>query len=208
MGISQQIGASSLSKPGVCTSSTRPATPYEGQQIYETDTDKVYVWNASAWKQFPTAATAGAVLQRVSTTKTTVFTMSSATFATVTGLTATITPSSTASKIFVMATIQGIGTDQANSGDTGYQIVRDTTAIAINTDASGGKFTGQLSRRNTGSTAASAFSATNFLDSPATTSAITYAIQVRNNSGGTVYVNRDVDGTGSVSSITLFEVSA
>ena len=49
MGISQQIGASSLSKPGVCTSSTRPATPYEGQQIYETDTDKVLVWNGSAW---------------------------------------------------------------------------------------------------------------------------------------------------------------
>ena len=208
MGLSQQIGASSLSKPGVCTSSTRPATPYEGQQIYETDTDKVLVYNGSAWKQVPTAATAGAVLQVVSTTKTTVFTMSSATFATVTGLTATITPSSTASKILVMATIQGVGTDQANAGETGYQIVRDTTAIAVNTDASGGKFTGQLSRRNTGSSAASVFSATNFLDSPATTSAITYAIQVRNASAGTVYVNRDVDGTGSVSSITLFEVSA
>ena len=49
MGISQQIGASSLSKPGVCTSSTRPATPYEGQMIYETDTDKVLVWNGTAW---------------------------------------------------------------------------------------------------------------------------------------------------------------
>ena len=49
MGISQQIGSSSLSKPGVCTSSTRPATPYEGQMIYETDTDKVLVYNGSAW---------------------------------------------------------------------------------------------------------------------------------------------------------------
>ena len=49
MGLSQQIGSSSLSKPGVCTSSTRPATPYEGQMIYETDTDKVLVWNGSAW---------------------------------------------------------------------------------------------------------------------------------------------------------------
>ena len=49
MGISQQIGSSSLSKPGVCTSSTRPATPYEGQMIYETDTDKVLAWNGSAW---------------------------------------------------------------------------------------------------------------------------------------------------------------
>jgi hypothetical protein len=49
MGISQQIGASSLIKPGVCTSSTRPASPYEGQVIYETDTDKVLVWNGTAW---------------------------------------------------------------------------------------------------------------------------------------------------------------
>ena len=49
MGLSQQIGSSSLSKPGVCTSSTRPATPYEGQMIFETDTDRMYIWNGSAW---------------------------------------------------------------------------------------------------------------------------------------------------------------
>ena len=55
MGISQQIGSSSLSKPGVCTSSTRPATPYEGQMIYETDTDKVLVYNGTAWI-FPNSA--------------------------------------------------------------------------------------------------------------------------------------------------------
>ena len=56
MGISQQIGASSLNKPGVCTSSTRPATPYEGQMIYETDTDKVLVWDGSAWLLSPPTA--------------------------------------------------------------------------------------------------------------------------------------------------------
>ena len=36
-------------RPGVCTSTTRPTAPYEGQMIYETDTDKVLVWNGSAW---------------------------------------------------------------------------------------------------------------------------------------------------------------
>jgi hypothetical protein len=36
-------------RTGVCTSSTRPTTPYEGQHIYETDTDIEYVWNGSAW---------------------------------------------------------------------------------------------------------------------------------------------------------------
>jgi hypothetical protein len=38
-------------RPGVCTSSTRPTAPYEGQHIYETDTDLTYVWGGSAWQQ-------------------------------------------------------------------------------------------------------------------------------------------------------------
>lgn len=33
----------------VCTSTTRPATPFEGQQIYETDTDRLLTYNGSAW---------------------------------------------------------------------------------------------------------------------------------------------------------------
>lgn len=36
-------------RSGVCTSTTRPVSPYEGQSIYETDTDRVLVWNGSAW---------------------------------------------------------------------------------------------------------------------------------------------------------------
>ena len=36
-------------RTGVCTSTNRPTTPYEGQVIYETDTDKVFVWNGTAW---------------------------------------------------------------------------------------------------------------------------------------------------------------
>lgn len=49
MSISQQIGASSMVKWGVCTSTTRPASPYHGQHIYETDTNLQYVWDGSAW---------------------------------------------------------------------------------------------------------------------------------------------------------------
>jgi hypothetical protein len=33
----------------VCTSTTRPTTPYEGQIIYETDTDKVYSYDGTNW---------------------------------------------------------------------------------------------------------------------------------------------------------------
>ena len=36
-------------KWGVCTSATRPASPYHGQHIYETDTNLQYVWNGTAW---------------------------------------------------------------------------------------------------------------------------------------------------------------
>jgi molybdopterin-binding protein len=35
---------------GVCTSSTRPANPYEGQVIYETDTNNLRFWSGSAWE--------------------------------------------------------------------------------------------------------------------------------------------------------------
>ena len=33
----------------VVTSSTRPASPFTGQQIYETNTKLTYVWSGSAW---------------------------------------------------------------------------------------------------------------------------------------------------------------
>ena len=36
-------------RPGVCTSTTRPANPYDGMVIYETDTDKVAVYDVNAW---------------------------------------------------------------------------------------------------------------------------------------------------------------
>ena len=44
-------------RPGVCTSSTRPTAPYEGQVIYETDTDKTLVWNGSSWLYLSTPQT-------------------------------------------------------------------------------------------------------------------------------------------------------
>lgn len=46
------MGISNLStglRPGVCTSTTRPSTPFEGQMIYETDTNQVLVYEGAAW---------------------------------------------------------------------------------------------------------------------------------------------------------------
>lgn len=36
-------------RPGVCTSTSRPSAPFDGQVIYETDTNRVLVWDNSAW---------------------------------------------------------------------------------------------------------------------------------------------------------------
>lgn len=49
MPLSSVTGAQSIIKTGVCTSTTRPAAPFEGQMIYETDTDTVLVYNGAAW---------------------------------------------------------------------------------------------------------------------------------------------------------------
>ncbi len=49
MGITQQSAAARLVQPGVCTSTTRPASPFEGQAIFETDTDRMLIWNGTTW---------------------------------------------------------------------------------------------------------------------------------------------------------------
>jgi hypothetical protein len=49
MGIASYSGASSVIKPGVVTSSTRPSSPFVGQLVYETDTNRLAAYNGSAW---------------------------------------------------------------------------------------------------------------------------------------------------------------
>lgn len=49
MPFSNYIPSSRISQAGVCTSTTRPASPYTGQVIYETDTSLLRIWTGSAW---------------------------------------------------------------------------------------------------------------------------------------------------------------
>lgn len=49
MPLSSVLGASSAIRPGVVTSSTRPSVPYIGQLIFETDTNRLAVYNGSSW---------------------------------------------------------------------------------------------------------------------------------------------------------------
>ena len=48
MGLDSAYGIGSL-KPGVCTTATRPASPFTGQTIYDTTTATTLVWNGTAW---------------------------------------------------------------------------------------------------------------------------------------------------------------
>jgi hypothetical protein len=49
MPLSSVVGAQSIVKPGVCTSTTKPASPYDGQVIYMTDVDQTAVWDGTSW---------------------------------------------------------------------------------------------------------------------------------------------------------------
>jgi hypothetical protein len=153
----------------------------------------------------------GKVLQVVSATKTDTFSMSGTTFTDVTDLSVTITPTATTSQVLIVALIAGNGT----SGTTAalFRLVRGSTAIAIGATAG--------SRVRTSGAIMAANNDIIFnggvttLDSPATTSATTYKIQLAGTSGsGTNYVNRttnDTDSSGyprTVSTITAYEIGA
>ena len=49
MGVASYSGASSVIKPGVVTTATRPSSPFVGQMIYDTTLSQTLVWNGSAW---------------------------------------------------------------------------------------------------------------------------------------------------------------
>lgn len=68
MAITSQLAPGSIAKPGVCTSSTRPASPYDGQVIYQQDTDQAYVWNGSSWVLLSTGTVNPPGLEWISTT--------------------------------------------------------------------------------------------------------------------------------------------
>jgi hypothetical protein len=140
---------------------------------------------------------AGNVLQVVNATYGTLTTSTTASFAD-TGLTATITPSNTSSKILVLVNCCGLS-KSANNTYMGLRLLRDSTTIFLFATQAG--FTGGSVQSSWGG------DGTNYLDSPATTSATTYKIQMNNAAAtGTVTIN---DGTSlNGSTITLMEIAA
>jgi hypothetical protein len=156
------------------------------------------------------APAAGTILQVVSTTLTSAFSASVASSAStdITGLTATITPVSTSSKIMVTASVT---IDAYFAMSVG--LFRASTAIAI-ADASGAR-SRETSGASTSDPAIQASVPVMFLDSPSTTSATTYSFKIRNSqpTTSTLFVNRprtlvdEARFANSVSTITLWEVA-
>jgi hypothetical protein len=148
----------------------------------------------------------GNVLQVVQTVKTNTFSTTSATLVDITGLSVTITPTSSSNIIMVLATVTGGSTDAVGIGTT-FQLVRNSTNIATST-TTGGSTTGTFSfaQRSMG-TQNMQTSGVNFIDSPATTSATTYKLQCLTQAG-TLYVNQDGGGSCTgISSITVMEIA-
>ena len=152
------------------------------------------------------------VLQVISVLKTDTFTASTTTFTDITGLSATITPSATTSKIFVFANVQGSNAAQVDTAT--LQLVRGSTLIAQG-DAAGSRVVGTSSLNGGADGNVMSANIVAFLDSPATTSATTYKIQGRSNQAANMFViNRPYTDTNSavssrvVSTITVMEISA
>ena len=155
-------------------------------------------------------AASSKVLQVVSTALTSTFSSSSTTYVDVTGLSVSITPKFSTSKILVRI---DISTSSTSMGI--FQIVRGSTPIAIG-DSGGGSHTQSTTEplQWTGSNGdRGTYGGMTWLDQPATTSATTYKVQGYGDAG-TWYLNRTASdsnaiyGPRSVSTITVMEIAA
>jgi hypothetical protein len=143
----------------------------------------------------PSAGGGGKVLQVVNATYSTNATSASTTYAD-TGLTATITPTLSTSKILVLVNQAGCG---KQSSDTGLrlQLLRGASVLSLIEGTAG--YTGTAAQNFIGSVS------TSYLDSPATTSATTYKTQFASWFGSG---DSNVQQQSAVSTITLLEIGA
>jgi|TARA_A100001388_G_scaffold57536_1_gene39659 hypothetical protein len=148
------------------------------------------------------------ILQVVQTVKTDTFSTASTSYTDVTGVSVSITPSSSSNKVLVMV--------EANSSTTGgnnamFRLKRDSTTLSVG-DAAGSRSQAAYQQRINDTNAALNGSIT-LLDSPSTTSSTTYQLQTKVQ-GGTVDINRtaaNTDGAAyarTICTITAMEVAA
>tara|TARA_B100001094_G_C18174976_1_gene797395 strand:- start:1100 stop:1642 length:543 start_codon:yes stop_codon:yes gene_type:complete len=165
----------------------------------------------------PASASSGGIIQIVSTVCTATASMTlgggsgNSAWFDISGMSCTITPQSASSKIFLMCVLRGAPA----GGYLGVQLVRASTAIMLGTGATGnmsnvtGKFKDRTSTHHTYEWVH------NGIDSPSTTSATTYKVQVANrHSTDAFYFNRPstLDDSNytmyTSSSFTVMELTA
>lgn len=152
------------------------------------------------------------ILQTIQTVKTDTFTSTSTSFVDVTGLTATITPSSASNKILVVAQI---AYGMLNASYHGQYRISGGNSTDYVGDAAGSRTRAVFGGTNFDNESGVMASGTIvYLDAPATTSAVTYSVQGRKAvAGGSVNVNRTgSDGDNEytprgASSITVMEIA-
>tara|TARA_R110000787_G_scaffold90533_1_gene191043 strand:- start:1589 stop:2128 length:540 start_codon:yes stop_codon:yes gene_type:complete len=129
------------------------------------------------------------------------------------GLSVSITPKSTSSKILVQVHVNHGGTD-VNTYGSGF-IVRDSTEIGIGSTATGNRQNVSFALSATGHTNETyklRNASMTFLDDPQTTSSITYKVQARMDANPDLYINRsgtdaNADyGQRGISTITVMEI--
>lgn len=155
-----------------------------------------------------TPASGGKVLQVVHANTSSTTTITSTTFTDI-GLSASITPSATTSKILVLLNISQCASRNADAVvDVRSQLLRGATVVPT----SGQMVNGIQSALSTGgSLQVYGYVSMSLLDEPATTSATTYKVQGRLNttaSSAQAVFNGTQQGPTSVSSITLLEIGA
>lgn len=154
--------------------------------------------------KWATPAGGGKVLQVVQATSTTATTVTSTTTYGDLGLSVSITPSSATSKVLILVS-QNIYGYRTSANNTGYavQIVRDSTAVW--TPSTGNYMSGYILVGGAPSGTTAVYNTLNmsYLDSPATTSAITYKTQGRASGGGVVGQE-----SSNSSSIIVMEIAA
>jgi hypothetical protein len=152
----------------------------------------------------------GSIIQTLSTTKTDTATTTSTTWVDIAGLSITITPRFSNSRILITCNVNVLNTGQNN---TPLRFVRNSTAIGIADTAGSRDRASFLPMRGETDFGTSSVGSMTFLDSPNTTSPTVYKLQWQTQ-GSTATLNRtgedtDIATSGrprTVSTITVQEI--
>ncbi len=149
------------------------------------------------------AGVGGKVLQVVQTFKSDTFSSSSSSWTDITGFSVSITPSSSSNKIMLLISVSG-----GTTSDCEIQAVRTINGSSVSVGSSS---SASYNGFGQWSAITGAFPMTlMYLDSPSTTSAVSYKAMVAQVNSGTIYINRRAyaNDFGGSSSITVMEIAA